>query len=201
MASPEMKEMIKKKEDIESELRELGDVLATHKTNMVDELVDIEGFPRSDVDVLTIRKTRVRIIYLQNDLKKLMIDIENELHRIHAEVREEKEKNNSNTALSTTTDSINDRQAPFLRVELVDEGSPAAKAGLVVNDLITQFGSINLTNFEGLQTISSVVRHSKGEEMLVALKRSNEEKTLKLTPNTWSGKGLLGCSVVPYKEN
>ena len=29
---------------------------------MTDELVDSEGYPRADIDVLTVRKTRVRII-------------------------------------------------------------------------------------------------------------------------------------------
>ena len=29
---------------------------------MTDDLIDQEGYPRADVDVLTVRKTRVRII-------------------------------------------------------------------------------------------------------------------------------------------
>ena len=197
MASDDMKRMMKQKTEVESELKELHDVLHSHNTNMVDELVDKEGFPRSDVDVLTIRKTRVRIIYLQNDLKKLMVDIEEELHRLHAVAREQKPSGTEDVSKKTSPTS---NLVPFLRVDDVIGGSPADKAGLEVNDLIMRFGSVTLTNFAGLQTISSVVQHSKGEEVLVAVQRSHVHKTLKLVPNTWSGKGLLGCSVVPVKS-
>ena len=33
-----------------------------HGSNMTDDLIDPEGYPRADVDVLTVRKTRVRVI-------------------------------------------------------------------------------------------------------------------------------------------
>jgi len=166
---------------------------------MTDELVDEEGFPRSDVDVLTVRKTRVRIIYLQNDLKNILKEIEEGLYNVHARARENRPpvKKADNSTISADLE-------PFLHVDLITEGSPAEKAGLEVNDMITRFGSITLDNFSGLKVIGELVNNSKGTEINVTVQRKLDNKlvnkSLKLTPNVWSGRGFLGCNIVPIKK-
>jgi len=199
MAAAEVREKIDKKDEIEKEILALHEVLESHHTNMTDELVDGEGFPRSDVDVLTVRKTRVRVIYLQNDLKNILKEIEEGLYNVHAKARENRPpvKKADNSTISADLE-------PFLHVDLITEGSPAEKAGLEVNDMITRFGSITLDNFSGLKVIGELVNNSKGTEINVTVQRKLDNrlvnKSLKLTPNVWSGRGFLGCNIVPIKK-
>jgi len=199
MAAAEVREKIDKKDEIEKEILALHEALESHHTNMTDELVDGEGFPRSDIDVLTVRKTRVRIIYLQNDLKNILKEIEEGLYNVHAKARENRPpvKKVDNSTISADLE-------PFLHVDLITEGSPAEKAGLEVNDMITRFGSITLDNFSGLKVIGELVNNSKGTEINVTVQRKLDNKlvnkSLKLTPNVWSGRGFLGCNIVPIKK-
>jgi len=199
MAAAEVREKIDKKDKIEKEILALHEALESHHTNMTDELVDGEGFPRSDIDVLTVRKTRVRIIYLQNDLKNILKEIEEGLYNVHAKARENRPpvKKVDNSTISADLE-------PFLHVDLITEGSPAEKAGLEVNDMITRFGSITLDNFSGLKVIGELVNNSKGTEINVTVQRKLDNKlvnkSLKLTPNVWSGRGFLGCNIVPIKK-
>ena len=198
MASTGLKELIEQKTTVESELQALYDVLRSHNTDMDSELVDAEGYPRADVDIITVRKTRVRILYLRNDLKKLMSQIEAGLVEVHKEARENSD--GATLRIQSMNLSSNAKQLPpILRVNQVTADSPAEKAGLCVEDLITQFGSITSDNFVDLKSIGALVQHSKGKEVTVKILRGEEAKALKLVPNTWSGKGLLGCNVVPFK--
>lgn len=47
---------------------------------METRLTTIDGFPRSDIDVATVRTTRARIVQLRNDYKALMAKVEVALH-------------------------------------------------------------------------------------------------------------------------
>ena len=48
-----------------------------------------------------------------------------------------------------------------------------------------------------------LVQHSKDTVVPVTVVRGSGRRVLdlKLTPRTWSGKGLLGCNIVPEKNN
>ena len=61
------------KDEIENQLNILFDLLR-HKYNadMDTPLVTPDGFPRSDLDVVTIRLLRIRIIRLRNDDRKVI---------------------------------------------------------------------------------------------------------------------------------
>uniref|UniRef100_A0A8C2KE86 26S proteasome non-ATPase regulatory subunit 9 n=1 Tax=Cyprinus carpio TaxID=7962 RepID=A0A8C2KE86_CYPCA len=87
--------------------------------------------------------------------------------------------------------------APFALVDAVTQGSPAFQAGLRVGDEILEFGSINTHNFRNLRDVASVVQHSEGKSLRVGVIRSGQEVHLNLTPKQWSGRGLLGCNLVP----
>jgi len=193
----EVKDLVQQKVEVERELDELHSVLESHGSNMTDELVDPEGYPRADIDVLTVRKTRVRIIYLQSDLKQLLGKIEKGLYKIHADEREKRKTGESAPPNVNTTDQ---NAEPFLKIDLVSEGSPAEKAGLKLDDLIVRFGSLTCENYTGLQMIGSLVQHSKEKNIEIAVKRNGKLSNLILTPSTWSGRGLLGCNIVLYKK-
>ena len=189
-----VKELILKREKMEKELKALGEVLESHYIGMDEPLVDADGFPRSDVDINTVRSTRVQIIYIQNDLKKVMQEIEDGLHDIHAAAREGK--------IAFPKQSQEDEShslKPFLKVDHVTAGSPAKAAGLEVNDLIMKFGSITISNFSNLQTISSVVKNSENHGIPITIRRGESVTQLSLTPKKWTGRGLLGCNIVHFK--
>jgi 26S proteasome non-ATPase regulatory subunit 9 len=69
---------------IESDIKEFMEILDTHGVGMKEPLVDAEGFPRSDIDVYTIRTARNKIITLENDCRAVMKTIEKKLEEFHA---------------------------------------------------------------------------------------------------------------------
>lgn len=66
----------------------------------------------------------------------------------------------------------------------------------MVNDEIVAFGSVNATNFRGLEHIAEIVKHRKDQAIQVKVIRQTALLDLCLIPHTWSGRGLLGCNVV-----
>jgi len=89
---------------------------------------------------------------------------------------------------------------PFAKVNEVTPESPAALCGLQINDLIVHFGSVKQSG--GLKAVGELVKDSEDRNIKVVLKRiENEKETVKilsLVPKKWSGRGLLGCHLLPY---
>nr|XP_058961379.1 26S proteasome non-ATPase regulatory subunit 9-like [Pocillopora verrucosa] len=193
-----VKDLIAKKDAIEKEIKEFQDVLDSQKgVGMNEKLIDADNYPRSDIDVYTVRVARNRIICLQNDHKALMKEIEEGIHEVHAQAREQ--KNKQETQQDQEVEDISTKLKAFLRVDSVANASPSFQAGLKAGDRILQFGSINGENFHSLADIASIVQHSKGRPVNVTVERGERTKAITLTPNTWSGQGLLGCHIVPVK--
>ncbi|XP_034941343.1 26S proteasome non-ATPase regulatory subunit 9 [Chelonus insularis] len=199
-------ELMKQKDEIEVTLRELKLILDTNHVGMNDSLVDSEGYPRADIDVYQVRHARHKIICLQNDHKVLMKRIEEGLIEVHTI------SGRDNVAMDTSpsidypirmeqdapvsAEADNMLLEPFLKVNLVSSGSPAELAGIQLNDLIMEFGSINCQNFRTLKDIGDLVEQSRYKEIMIKIKRTDKSTAvLKLIPKPWSGKGLLGCNV------
>ncbi|XP_029365946.1 26S proteasome non-ATPase regulatory subunit 9 isoform X2 [Echeneis naucrates] len=72
--------------------------------------------------------------------------------------------------------------------------------GLRVGDEVTEFGSVNTANFQNLQNIAAVVQHSEGKPLWVTVIREGQKVQMSLTPQRWSGRGLLGCNIVPIQR-
>ncbi|CAG8727357.1 23922_t:CDS:2, partial [Cetraspora pellucida] len=89
-AAATARELMKQKDAIENKIKEFEQVLNTQGVGMHEPLVDSSGFPRSDIDLMTVRTAP-----LQNDHKDIMSRIESALHEIHAE-------NNANRRLEET---------------------------------------------------------------------------------------------------
>ncbi|CAF0901239.1 unnamed protein product [Rotaria sp. Silwood1] len=189
-------ELMKQKDDIEKELHDLANELKLqNNVGMTEELVDKEGYPRNDIDLVRVRQIRQRVICLQNDHKALMKQIEAGLIQVH-------ENNPSNTTESITTAPINTslpHKEPFLRVDIVSTQSPAEIAGLHVGDLICRIGTIRKDNFRTIQDVASLVNNSENRSITLLVQRANtkEQQTLTLIPKKWSGNGLLGCKLTP----
>ncbi|CDK26478.1 unnamed protein product [Kuraishia capsulata CBS 1993] len=163
---------------------------------METSLLTFDGFPRSDIDVAQIRFIRARIVRLRNDYRQVMDRIEAELRDRYASVGADDESMANNSVV-------------FARVTLIEPDSPASLAvseiltskhkcqtntnkGFQLNDGIIQFGSIDATNHNGLQSLPVLVGNKKNQPIAVKISRNDETLDLSLTPQEWSGRGLIG---------
>ena len=78
--------------------------------------------------------------------------------------------------------------------------SPAEQAGLRTSDSIIAFGPVQHDDYKGVsESIVPVVKASVGKPIDVVIVRIDEttaqvqQHSLTLTPQKWSGAGLLGC--------
>ena len=69
---------------IEDLMEEIMDRLRTCGCMNDEPLVDEEGYPRGDVDIISVVQDRKQLKELQNDHKAIMKEIEEGLHRLHA---------------------------------------------------------------------------------------------------------------------
>ena len=222
-SNDKMNELSKRKKAIEDEIAaHLSTLESEGGVGMSQPLVDAEGFPRNDVDLVRVRQARNRVICLRNDHKALMKEIEAELINIHQRARETGvSPSNTDVSGSRSGESMDTDEAiggggatrgsplppprHFARIAQVAPGSPAEAAGLRSNDLLVKFGSISCENFHKLQDVATVVSHSKGVSVALVVARnangsgSGEWATVQLTlvPQTWNGRGMLGCNIVP----
>jgi 26S proteasome non-ATPase regulatory subunit 9 len=195
----ELRELMSRKDEIEKEIKVHLDLLESQRgVGMTGPLVDADQFPRSDIDLCAVRQSRHKVICLQNDHKELMKLIESKLHELHAAASQ---RPDSSSPMEIDGQDGADREhLTFARIDLVDDNSPASAAGLQVGDEIVQFGSVSNANFTGMQSIASIVQHSQGKSLPVLVRRNGLSVRLSVTPNTWSGRGLLGCHIVPIKK-
>nr|CAI5828974.1 unnamed protein product [Callosobruchus analis] len=187
-------DLMKEKDRIEREIGSLTDILTQNGVGMNDPLVDSDDFPIGSIDIYQVRNARHKIICLQNDHKNLMKQIEQGLHGFYGTPP-------STTSSQETPMDVDKKERtiykiPFAKVTIVSENAPAQFAGIMVNDEIVEFGSVNATNFKNITDIATVVQHSEGAQVNVKLKRGDRFLTVVLVPKKWSGKGLLGCNVV-----
>ncbi|XP_012878553.1 PREDICTED: 26S proteasome non-ATPase regulatory subunit 9 [Dipodomys ordii] len=197
-------ELMRRKEEIEAQIKANYDVLEGQKGVGMDEpLVDCEGYPRADVDLYQVRTARHNIICLQNDHKAVMKQVEEALHQLHARDKEKQARDMAEAhqeAMSHRRGHSHSLPQAFAKVNSVSPGSPASTAGLQVDDEIVEFGSVNPQNFQSLHNISSVVQHSEGKPLNVTVIRRGEKHQLRLVPSRWTGRGLLGCNIVPLQR-
>ncbi|XP_021857671.1 uncharacterized protein [Spinacia oleracea] len=160
-------------------------------------LVDSEGFPRTDIDIPAVRADRQRLAELKIDHKDLTEKISQNIQLMHAAKLGPK--------FSTTTDSDNvgmrstavpaDVHAisrlPFAVVDEIVEESPAAEDGLQLGDQLVKFGSVE-SGENLLSRLASEVQKNQGLATSVVVMRQGVLTSLHITPRTWRGNGLLG---------
>ncbi|KAG4077141.1 hypothetical protein HA402_016128 [Bradysia odoriphaga] len=192
--------LIEKKNQLEQNINSFGQILAVNNNiGMRESLIDADGYPRNDIDVYQVRHARHQINTLQNDLKSLMKEIEKGLEAFHAESTSNGPSGPKAASFRSNSDDMEVVETPlypFVRVNFVSPGSPAEAAGIRFNDEIIEFGSLNASNFRELTQISEIVKHRQNERIPIRVQRDNKVNELCLVPQTWSGRGLLGCNVV-----
>ena len=119
-----------------------------------------------------------------------MIQFEDNLFKLHSLTK------NSSEDLQ----GVSPAEIPFARVSSVENMSPAFIDGLVEGDEITNFGSITEKNFKSMKDISEVVFRSVDKEVFLTIQRKGRHFKVTLRPRRWSGKGLLGCVIVPIEH-
>lgn len=87
----------------------------------------------------------------------------------------------------------------FAKIELVSLDSPAQEAGLKKDDLILKFGSVDYSNNRQLRALGEIVQNSyaDGSSITIRVSRNDKKLSLKLSPQQWSGRGLVGCTFSP----
>lgn len=184
-------ELIKTKDLIESTLTQLFDVLQYKLKAEMDTPLVIDGFPRDDIDVVSIRLVRVKILRLRNDNSKLLNELHVKMaHHFEIETNESIEESSSSSASSLT---------PFALIKEVAILGPAYLSGLKEGDKLLEFDDITFNNFDGLKSLGLKVASSINKPLKVKVLRGRNELSLELTPFKWLGHGMLGCLVVPIQ--
>ncbi|TFK64634.1 proteasome 26S subunit [Pluteus cervinus] len=191
--------LMSQKDAIEAELKTQLEILQTNSVTMQAPLVDAEGFPRADLDIYAIRRARVRIIELRNDLSGVMNSIARALEGVYDPSLQPP------PSTAASGDASSEAQAstltPFARVNAVAPGSPAADAGLQREDLVVKFGALTHESFTSgsLQPLATFVAQSENQTITIRVLREGTSKLLNLTPRQgWGGRGTLGCHLLPH---
>jgi len=196
-AADKVKQLMQRKDEIEAELLAIASELTSPGPNgqapvgFKGNLVDREGYPRNDVDIMRITKLRNRHAILNTDLSEIMKEIEQGLYQLHATVPKQVQ------AVEQSAESAED---PFLIVNTVSPDSPAFLAGLREKDSVTRFGTIKRSEFEseGFSLIPKQI--VEGKALRVNVIRNGERKIFTLVPQKWSGQGLMGCHLIKYQD-
>ncbi|CAH6721801.1 probable 26S proteasome regulatory subunit p27 [[Candida] jaroonii] len=175
------------KNNLEIQLTRLFEILQDFKCDMETPLI-INGFPRDDIDVVSVRLIRVKIIRLRNDHKYLLSLIEEKLIN---------QFNNPDDMEPSKVVEI-DSDIPFAIIDEVIDQSPSHKAGLKKGDKIVKFDKdINAMNNDKLMKLVHRVKTKVNEAIEIDILR-NERIIVELVPtDQWDGKGLLGCKILP----
>jgi 26S proteasome regulatory subunit N4 len=185
-----LRELIKQKDEMEKEIATLTTQIETtdEAKNFNSGLTDAEGFPRADIDfgeLANYRNLKRRKAELNNDHVALMKVIEQKLFALHASYPQSATNHISETHESKGTElnfkkikkeeqkeeekpkSKIDYLTPFAKISLVFEGSPAATAGLQVEDLLSELAEINIYALDWQKQIAEVVREGQPLKLVV----------------------------------
>lgn len=162
--------------------------LTTNGMNMDDPLVDRQGFPLQNVDLVAIRTARQRIRVLRNDHKSLRERI---TLLLHVAMNGDQSSVRQNGTISTPQNS---EMLPFARINSVAENSPAQSAGLLAGDQLLKFSTITKADCgENLQALAGPQIVSDGIPIPVTIRRNAAILSVELIPRRdWGGRGMLG---------
>lgn len=122
-----------------------------------EPLVDSEGYPRNDIDVYQVRIARNKLaceeyilvlaivwfniqleyLGLQNDHKKIMKEIEDEIHSIHLN-----NKPSTSNDITMVDVKIEPSRQPFATINIVSKNSPSETAVSELNKVCVYSGGI-----------------------------------------------------------
>ncbi|XP_004488891.1 uncharacterized protein [Cicer arietinum] len=179
-------------------------------------LLDSEGFPRSDIDVPIVRAERRRLAELRNDYTDITEKINQNIQILHSARLGNNNRSspfkNSDIQTSSTVETVASTPSqnvllslspnsmdvdvlvsrPFAVVDEIADASPAVEDGLQLGDQILKFGNVEAGD-NLIQRLASEAQSSMGQTVPVVIMRQGTVINLTITPRTWQGRGLLGC--------
>ncbi|XP_065848531.1 uncharacterized protein [Euphorbia lathyris] len=185
-------------------------------------LVDSEGFPRADIDIPVVRTKRNRLTVLRNDHKEITEKITENIQILHSARLTSKSpspkdlgndgssnhKSSTDRAVPSASSSNVVRMdspssmgvdmivsLPFAVVDQIVDLAPTAEDGLQLGDQIVKFGNVEYQVGDNLlQKLASEAQANQDRAVPVTVLRQGAPVKLIVTPRTWHGRGLLGCS-------
>ncbi|KAF1864560.1 hypothetical protein Lal_00043201 [Lupinus albus] len=218
--------LMEKRTFIESEMNAIISRL-THPgaPGLSGNLLDFQGFPRTDIDIPAIRAERRRLTELRNDHKEITEKIDQNIQILHSArlgnrslpFKNSGNDDGSDTQTSSTVDAVASTLSqnvvlrhspnsmdvdvlvsrPFAMVDEIADASPAAADGLQLGDQILKFGNVEAGD-NLLQRLSSEAQSNQGHTVPVVIMRQGTVINLTVTPRTWQGRGLLGECSLPF---
>ncbi|XP_009777503.1 uncharacterized protein LOC107826660 [Nicotiana tabacum] len=176
-------------------------------------LVDSEGFPRTDIDIPTVRADRRRLAELRNDHKIMTEKIDQNIQVLHSArlastPSSVKDSGVQGSAVNIASPSSPDNyiataatssmdvdvvvSRPFAVIDEITEASPAAEDGLQLGDLVMKFGNVE-SGENLLQRLAAEAQTNQGCAVSMKVMRQGAIINLQVTPRMWQGRGLLGC--------
>ncbi|KAG6493838.1 hypothetical protein ZIOFF_048841 [Zingiber officinale] len=182
-------------------------------------LVDSEGFPRTDIDLSAVRSQRRRLAELQNDYKDITGQIEKnlqvlhslnkvtplppvssdvattvfEVHTIFAIFLSSYLYQTSYGNLPQGSPMIEDPvlRVPFAIIDEIADDSPSAEDGLQLGDEIVKFGNVQMGD-ELQARLLAEAQSNHGNPIHMEIVRQGVLMHATVTPRAWRGRGLLG---------
>ncbi|XP_071698783.1 uncharacterized protein [Rutidosis leptorrhynchoides] len=199
----EIKKLMDKRSDLETEMNIIIERLCQPGgPGLSGNLVDSEGFPRSDIDIPVVRADRNRLAGLRNDHKNITEKITRNIEILHSSRLAPKSSTAMDSGsisqgvgdMSSSVSSMDvDVSRPFAMLDEITEESPAAEDGLQLGDQIVKFGNVEYGD-NLLSKLASEARMNEGRPVPLLLMRQGTLINLTVTPRTWRGRGLLGCN-------
>lgn len=169
-----------------------------------DPLIDEEGFPRGDIDIYNVKNKRRRHSEINTDYKEVMKRREQAMIQLYALQPVDAPpqlilSSSEGDKIEEVDPVVIDRPQPqaIAILDEVLEGSPAFTAGVQNGDELISFGHITASIESPLSAIAKLVGESVAKPVTVTVKRSGRVVTLTLVPQSWGGRGLLGCHLSP----
>ncbi|KAK2980091.1 hypothetical protein RJ640_012622, partial [Escallonia rubra] len=168
---------------------------------------EMDGFPRSDIDIPIVRADRHRLAELRNDHKDVTEKISQNIEALHsskvtrasAPVRGSgalEGANNEGMFANVGASAISAMEVdvtvnrPFAMVDEITEASPAAEDGLQLGDQIVKFGNVE-SGEDLLPRLSVEAQRNQGRVVPMVVMRQGAFINLTVTPRAWDGRGLL----------
>ena len=153
-----------------------------------------------------VSKLQLKHSELLSDFHALTKQIEQELYKYHEntkeladleikrldDIRDKKEKIEEEKTKKLREYGDLDFQ-PFCKITEVKKESPADKGGILVGDIITNYGEANYLNHNDLKYLIEITRNHMHQDLKISVLREGIAKELIIVPQPWDGPGILGC--------
>lgn len=213
--------LMEKRSAIEADMNAIIDRLCqSNGPGLSGNLVDSEGFPRTDIDIHLVRSERRRLAELRNDHNEITEKINENIQLLHSarllpvptstkDSGDAGGSNSQNPSILSTVQSASSNNSvprtspdtmdvdmiirrPFAVIDEITDASPAAEDGLQLGDQVLKFGTVEAGD-NLLERLAAEGRTNRGNAVPVVIMRQGGLINLTVTPRQWQGRGLMGC--------